>query len=590
MPAYHAPIRDMQFLLYEVFGLEQLQQIPAYADLTPELINAILEEAAKFTGEVLQPLNRSGDEQGCQFSDGTVTTPDGFKAAYQQFCAGGWPGMACATEHGGSGLPKTVNTLIEEMICSANLSFGIYPGLSFGAYSAISKYASDQLQQTYLPRLADGSWTGTMCLTEAHCGTDLGLCRTKAELQSDGSYRLSGSKIFISAGEHDLSDNIIHLVLARTPEAPEGIKGISLFLVPKLLITDDQPEANNVICGAIEHKMGIKASSTCVINFDDAQGWLVGDLHKGMRAMFTMMNQARLAVGIQGLGLAEASYQGARSYARERLQGRSLNGPACPELPADPILVHPDVRRMLLTQKAWTEGCRALGMWTAVQLDISRQHPDSDQRQSADEFIQLLTPVVKALFTDMGFETTNLGMQVFGGHGFIRENGMEQLVRDCRIAQIYEGTNGIQALDLMGRKLPYKTGRYLRQFFHPVQDYIETRQNNAAMQEFIAPLAKAFNRLQKASQQIALIGLTNPQAAAAVASDYLRLFGLVAVAYMWCRMAETALQQDPADSFSQAKLHTARFYMQKLLPQNSCLFACIMAGESSIMQMHDDGF
>ncbi|WP_261842941.1 acyl-CoA dehydrogenase C-terminal domain-containing protein [Aliamphritea ceti] len=591
MLTYTPPIRDMQFVLYELLDALQLNQLPGYEDVNQELIDSILEEAGKLTSEVLQPLNHSGDEQGCLFSNGKVSTPEGFKAAYKQFCDGGWAALACDPEYGGSGLPKTINTLLEEMICSANLSFGIYPGLSFGAYSAISRYANESLKQTYLPKLADGNWSGTMCLTEPHCGTDLGLCRTKAEVQADGSYKLTGSKIFISAGEHDLTENIIHLVLARTPDAPEGIKGISLFLVPKKYPDDDALIDNRVSCGGIEHKMGIKASSTCQINFDEASGWLIGDLHKGMRAMFTMMNQARLAVGVQGLGLAEAAYQGSVSYARERLQGRSLSGVKHPEKAADPIIVHPDVRRMLLTQKAYVEGCRAFGLWVAIQLDTSRKHSDKTVRQDADEFVQLTTPVVKAFFTDLGFECTNLGMQVLGGHGFIRENGMEQLVRDARIAQIYEGTNGIQALDLIGRKMPQKAGRYLRHFFHPIQNYLENQQANTELSEFTGPLSKAFGRLQKASQQIALTGLKNPEAAAAVASDYLRLFGLVALGYMWCKMAEIALlQPDEESGFYKGKLHTARFFMQKLLPQSSSLFASIMAGESSIMHLEESSF
>ncbi len=591
MLTYTPPIRDMQFVLYELLDALQLNQLAGYEDVNQELIDSILEEAGKLTSEILQPLNHSGDEQGCLFNSGQVKTPEGFKAAYKQFCDSGWAALACEPEYGGSGLPKTINTLLEEMICSANLSFGIYPGLSFGAYSAISRYASNSLKHAYLPKLADGSWSGTMCLTEPHCGTDLGLCRTKADIQPDGSYQITGSKIFISAGEHDLTDNIIHLVLARTPDAPEGIKGISLFLVPKKRLSGETLMDNQVSCGGIEHKMGIKASSTCQINFDAASGWLIGDLHKGMRAMFTMMNQARLAVGIQGLGLAEAAYQGSVGYARERLQGRSLSGVKHPEKAADPIIVHPDVRRMLLTQKAYVEGCRAFGLWVAIQLDISRKHSDNTVRQDADEYVQLTTPVVKALFTDLGFECTNLGMQVLGGHGFIRENGMEQLVRDARIAQIYEGTNGIQALDLIGRKMPLKAGRYLRHFFHPIQDYIEGHQGNAELTEFTGPLNKAFGRLQKASQQIALAGLKNPEAAAAVASDYLRLFGLVALGYMWCRMAEVALQHsEDRSGFYTAKLQTARFFVHKLLPQSSSLFASIMAGESSIMHLDESDF
>lgn len=594
MATYKAPIRDMQFVMYELMNADKLSDMPGFEEATRDLIDPVMEEASKITQDVLFPLNRSGDEEECQWVDGKVTTPSGFKEAYKLFREGGWTAISCDPNYGGMGMPKTVNTMIEEMICSANLSFGMYPGLSYGAYTAMHGFASDELKDTYLPKLVDGTWSGTMCLTEPHCGTDLGLCRTKADPQDDGSYLVTGTKIFISAGEHDLTDNIIHLVLARTPDAPKGIKGISLFVVPKYLPDADGEagEFNNVSCGSIEHKMGIKASATCVMNFDNAKGWLVGTLNKGMQGMFAMMNQERLAVGVQGLGLAEASYQGAVEYAKERLQGRSLSGVKHPDKAADPIIVHPDVRRMLMTQRAYIEGCRALGGWVAEELDVSRKHPDEKRRGEADEFVQLMTPIVKALFTDLGFECANHGMQVFGGHGFIREHGMEQYVRDCRIAQIYEGTNGIQALDLIGRKMPDKAGRLLRRFFHPVQAYIEQNVMDDELGEFVQPLAKAFGRLQQVTGYLAQVGMSKPEEAAAGATEYLRLFGLVGLAYMWCRSVEVAkdnLEGSEAD-FYKAKMTTARFYMQKLLPQASSLATSIMAGGSSMMELEEDLF
>jgi len=594
MATYQAPIRDMKFVLYELLDGDKLADMPGYEEATRDLVEPILEEASKITQDVLFPLNRSGDEEECQWEDGKVTTPTGFKDAYTLFREGGWTALSCDPNYGGMGMPKMVNSMVEEMICSSNLSFGMYPGLSFGAYTAMHAYASDELKDTYLPKLVDGTWSGTMCLTEPHCGTDLGLCRTKADPLDDGSFAVTGTKIFISAGEHDLTDNIVHLVLARTPDAPKGIKGISLFVVPKYL-PDDNGEAgdfNNVACGSIEHKMGIKASSTCVMNFDNAKGWLVGTLNKGMQGMFAMMNQERLAVGIQGLGLAEASYQGAVEYAKERLQGRSLSGTKHPDKSADPIIVHPDVRRMLMTQRAYTEGCRAFGGGVAQELDFSRKHPDPQHREESEEFVQLMTPIVKALFTDLGYECTNHGMQVFGGHGFIREHGMEQYVRDCRIAQIYEGTNGIQALDLIGRKMPAKAGRYLRRFFHPVQAYIEEKVMDEDMGEFVQPLAKAFGRLQQATGQLARVGMGKPEEAAAGATEFLRLFGMVGLAYMWCRMVEVAQENKDGEEgdFYSAKITTARFFMEHLLPQTSALFSSIMAGGSSMMELDEDLF
>jgi butyryl-CoA dehydrogenase len=595
MVSYKAPLRDMRFVLFELMGGEELASLPGYEDFTRDLIDPILEGAAKVCEEVLFPLNRSGDEEGCTLENGVVRTPKGFPEAYRLFQEGGWPGIASDPEYGGQGLPKAVDTMIVEMICSANLSFGLYPGLTHGAYVCLHAYGSDLLKEKYLPKMVEGAWSGTMCLTEPHCGTDLGLLRTRAVPQDDGGYKISGTKIFISAGEHDLTENIIHLVLARLPGAPKGIKGISLFLVPKYLVKDDGSlgSRNSVACGSIEHKMGIKASSTCVLNFDEATGWLVGEPHKGMRAMFAMMNDERLSVGIQGLGVAEASYQGAVAYARERLQGRSLSGAKCPDKPADPIIVHPDVRRMLLTQRAYAEGCRAFAAWAAKSLDLQSHHPDPAVKQEAEDFVALVTPIVKALMTDLGSESANLGMQVLGGHGYIREHGMEQYVRDCRIAQIYEGTNGIQALDLVGRKLPANAGRLLRRFFHPVSDYIEARTDDKALAEFVQPLGKAFVRLQQATAQVARAGLRNPDEAGAAATDYLRLFGLTAMAYLWARMAEISLPKvgaaDP-DGFYAAKVGTARFYMHRLLPQTSGLFSAIMAGGKSMMAFDEAAF
>jgi alkylation response protein AidB-like acyl-CoA dehydrogenase len=595
MPAYKAPLRDIQFVLTELLQLENLpQQIPDFVEATPDLVATILEEAAKFCENELQPLNHSGDEEGCHFDKGTVTTPKGFKEAYAKFIEAGWTGLPCDPDYGGQGLPKLVNFAVEEMICSANLSFGMYPGLSNGNYNAIHAHGSDAQKALYLPKLVDGTWTGTMCLTEPHCGTDLGLCKTRAEANADGSYKLYGTKIFISAGEHDLAENIIHLVLARLPDAPAGIRGISLFVCPKFLPDKDgKPGARNpVACGSIEKKMGIKASSTCVMNFDGAQAWLVGRPHKGMSAMFTMMNTARLAVGMQGLGIAEAAYQGAVTYARDRLQMRALTGTKFPDKPADPIIVHPDVRRMLLTIRAFNEGCRALSYWVGRELDVSLHHPDPEKRQEADDLVALLTPVVKAFLTDHGFNAANLGVQIYGGHGYIREWGMEQLVRDARITQIYEGTNGIQALDLVGRKLPTGTGRLARRFFHPVSAYIEQASEKPEMAEFVLPLAKAFAKLQQATAWIAQAGLANPNEAGAAATDYQRLFALVALGYMWCRMVEIALAKANADSdgFYAAKVMTARFYFARLLPESNSLFTTLMAGSDSLMAMPAEAF
>ena len=596
MQIYKTPLRDMQFVIHELHDSQSLADMPGLEAVSPDLIDSVLEEAGKFAENVLLPTNAPGDEQGCTYENGVVRTPPGFKAAYDAFRENGWTSLAAAPEWGGQGLPELLNKQVEEMICSTNLSFSLYPGLTHGAYQAIADHATEELKQRFLPRMVDGSWSGTMCLTEAHCGTDLGMLRTRAVPQPDGSYKITGSKIFISAGEHDLSENIIHLVLARMPDAPAGIKGISMFLVPKF-VPDDAggPGARNgVVCTAIEHKMGLKGSATCQISFDDATGWLVGAPHKGMRAMFTMMNSERLSVGIQGLGIAEAAYQSAAFYARDRIQGRSLAGAREPGRAADPIIVHPDVRRMLMTIRAYTEGCRALGGWVARQLDEAAHHADPAARQAAEDFSALMTPLVKAFFTDLGFEMASVGLQVYGGHGYIRDHGVEQYVRDARIAMLYEGTNGIQAMDLVGRKMGANMGRSLRTFFHPVSEFIAAHRADPALGGMTKMLERAFGALQLATGFIANAGLKDPEEAGAAAADYLRLFGLVALGYMWARSAEVAHRKLPTAngdaSFYQAKLGTARFYMERLLPQAGALYLTIKSGKGATMALEEAMF
>jgi alkylation response protein AidB-like acyl-CoA dehydrogenase len=594
MATYHAPIRDMRFIYREFLAEEHLEQLPGMEDVPPDLVEAVLEEMAKVAENVLFPLNRPGDEESCHFRDGEVRTPQGFREAYRSFCEGGWPGLTARPEYGGQGLPEAVYVLTSEMLSASNLSFAIYTKLTHGAYHLLLKSASEDVKSLYLPPMVEGRWTGTMCLTEPQCGTDLGLIRTRAAPQPDGTYRLNGAKIFISGGEQDLSENIIQLVLARLPDAPPGVKGISLFLVPKFLVNPDGTpgERNRIVCTAIEHKMGIKASSTCSLSLDGATGYLVGEPHKGLRAMFVMMNSARLEVGLQGLGLAEVAYQNAAAYAKERLQGRALSGPKYPGKPADPLIVHPDVRRMLLTMRAYTEGMRALAAWVGAQLDKENRHPDLGLRQQAEDFVALLTPVVKAFFTDLGFEAANLAMQVYGGHGYIREHGIEQFARDARIAQIYEGANGIQALDLVGRKLPAHNGRYLRSFFHPVQRFLDERVGEGRQPFIIEPLAKAFSRLQRATAFILERSLADPNEAGAAAYDYLHLFGLTAMGYCWARMADIARKKaaDDATGFYQAKIDTARFYMERILPRTSGLYQAILAGAGSVMEFRDEAF
>lgn len=596
MQTYKAPLRDMRFVLHELNDSAGLMALPGMEGLSPDLLDSILEEAAKLAEEVLLPLNTVGDEQGCVLENGVVRTPKGFRQAYNTFREGGWTSLSSDPAYGGQGLPESLNKLVEEMTCSTNVSFGLYPGLTHGAYQAIHAHATDELKDRYLPKMVDGTWTGTMCLTEAHCGTDLGMLRTRAIPQDDGSYKVSGSKIFISAGEHDLTENIIHLVLARLPDAPKGVKGISLFLVPKFLPTEDnQPGARNgVVCTALEHKMGIKGSATCQLTFEDATGWLVGESNKGLNCMFTMMNSERLSVGIQGLGIAETAYQSAVAYARERIQGRSLSGAKCPDRAADPIIVHPDVRRMLLTIRAYSEGCRALGGWVARRMDELERSEDAELRASAEDFTALLTPVVKALFTDLGFEAANHAVQVYGGHGYIRDHGMEQLVRDARIAMLYEGTNGIQALDLVGRKLPQGAGKLLRSFFHPVQEFIEQNSAHPSLGEMVKGFAKGFGALQLATGEIAAKGMADPEEAGAAATEYLRQFGLVALGFMWARSAVIAAEKLPTAGpdapFYKSKLTTARFYMERILPQAGALLVAIKSGKAAMMEMDEAAF
>ncbi|WP_288486353.1 acyl-CoA dehydrogenase C-terminal domain-containing protein [uncultured Novosphingobium sp.] len=596
MQVYEAPLRDMKFVLHELHNDDGFGNLEALAEFTPDLTDAILEEAAKVAQEVLLPLNRGGDVEGCILENGVVRTPTGFKEAYAMFRDGGWCALASDPQWGGQGLPESVNKMTEEMICAANVSFSLYPGLTHGGTTAIEGHASEELKQRFLPKMVSGEWSGTMCLTESHCGTDLGLLRTRAVPQDDGSYKLTGAKIFISAGEHDLTENIIHLVLARMPDAPAGVKGISLFLVPKYLPKDDGSvgPANGVSVSAIEHKMGLKASATCQLNFDDSVGWLVGKPHKGMEAMFTMMNTERVSVGVQGLGVGEAAYQSAVYYAKDRLQGRSLSGVKNPGGPADPIIVHPDVRRMLMTMRAYNEGCRAITAWVSRALDAEKHATDPEARQRAEDFVALMTPVVKALFTDLGFESANLAVQVYGGHGYIAESGVEQYVRDARIAMIYEGTNGIQALDLVGRKLPAHMGRYLRSFFHPVSTFIEANKSDADLGKMVEGLEKAFGALQLSTATIAERGMRDPEEAAAAATDYTRLLGLVAMGYCFAKaafVAQTALKggTDEAD-FYKAKLATARFFFDRILPQATAAFLAIKSGKASMMALEAAAF
>ncbi len=588
MPVYKAPIRDFQFVLNEYLNVSQYKDVPGFADAGPDLMNPVLEAAAQYCEEVLFPLNQKADRQGLKYKDGVVTMPDGFKEAYDTYVEGGWPSFTCDPAYGGQGLPEVLNMPLMEMVCSSNLSFGLTPGLSHGAYNAIMLHASDELKKRYLPKMVTGHWSGVMCLTESHAGTDLGLLRTKAEPNADGSYNITGGKIFISSGEHEMCENIVHLILARLPDAPAGIKGISLFISSKFHVNEDGSlgERNKVRCDGIEHKMGIHASPTCVMNYDGCKAYLVGEKHKGMRAMFTMMNSARLYVGVQGLGIGEVAYQNALVYAKDRLQMRSLTGVKAPDKPADPIIVHPDVRRMILTQKAFCEGSRALAMEMALKIDLAHRHPDKNVQKECDDFVQLMTPITKSYLTDGGFDVASLTVQVYGGAGFITEHGVEQYMRDARITMIYEGTNGIQALDLVGRKLPVSMGRYLRSFFHPATEFVAKHRDNPAMAEFTKPLHVHIGYLQQATLWLAMKSMGNLDDVGGGAVEYQRMFAQVALAYIWAKQALIAQEKLAAGGdkeFYQGKIDTARFYMQKILPQNIGLLASITNGSKSMM-------
>ena len=598
MADYQAPLRDMRFVLNEVFDAPALwATLPKVAEnVDPETADAILEEAGKITSGVLAPLNREADEQGCKWNEGEVTSPDGFKEAYQTIVEGGWNGLGGNTEFGGMGMPKTLVAQFEEMMQGANMAFGLAPMLTAGACLAVDAHGSQELKEKYLPNMYSGVWSGAMDLTEPHAGTDLGIIRTKAEPNDDGSFNVTGTKIFITWGEHDMAENIIHLVLAKLPGAPKGPKGISLLLVPKFMVNDDGSlgERNSLSCGSLEKKMGIKGSATCVMNFDGAKGWLVGDEGKGLNAMFTMMNYERLGVGIQGIGAAEASLQNAREYAMDRIQSRAPTGAQQPEKAADPILVHPDVRRMLLTMKGYVEGGRAFSTYVAQWLDIAKyaDAAEEDRRKRAEGMVALLTPVAKAFLTDRGLDACIMGQQVLGGHGFIREWGQEQLVRDCRITQIYEGTNGIQALDLMGRKVVGSQGKLFELFAEDVATFIEENSSDENLRPYLEPLAAAFERLSDVTEHVIKQASEDPNAVGAASVDYLDLFGLTALGYMWARIVKAAAPKagDDTSGFYSGKLKTARFYYDRLLPKTVSLAEGIRSGSDSMMALAADEF
>jgi hypothetical protein len=593
MATYTPPLRDMQFVLHEVLNVtDELKLLPRHADVDADTINAVLEEGGKFASQVLFPLNISGDEEGCTLdkSSHEVTAPKGFKEAYAQYVEGGWPSLSCDPEYGGQGLPIVLNQCFYEMLNSANQAWTMYPGLSHGAYEALHAHGTDAQKQTYLPKLTSGEWTGTMCLTEPHCGTDLGLLRSKAEPLAGGSYRITGQKIFISAGEHDLAENIVHLVLARLPDAPAGSKGISLFLVPKFLVNADGSlgARNPIFCTGLEHKMGIHGNATAQIAIDGAVGTLVGEPNKGLQAMFVMMNAARLGVGNQSLGLTEVAYQNAVAYAKDRIQMRALSGPKNPDLAADKIIHHPDVRKMLLTARAFAEGGRAFAIWTALQIDKELSSDDEDERKECADLVALLTPIIKAFITDNAWNATSQCMQVFGGHGYIKEWGMEQYVRDARINMIYEGTNTIQSLDLLGRKVLGDNGRKLKAFGKLIQDFVEENGTDEAMQEFVNPLADVGDKLSKLTTELGMKAFGNADEVGAAAVDYLRVAGHVVFAYFWARMAKVALdKQNTGDPFYTAKLATARFYYAKLLPETAGLIRSARAGLAPLMAMDE---
>ncbi len=594
MTTYTAPLREMRFVLHDVFGAaDKLTALPGYADATADLMDAVLDECAKLCEGVLFPINQSADQEGCTFKDGKVTTPKGLKEAYKQYAEGGWCGLTADPEYGGQGLPETIDYLVSEMVGSANLSLGLYPGLTQGTILALGALGTPEQKSYYLPKLISGAWQGTMCLTESHAGSDLGLLRTKAVPNGDGSYSITGTKIFISAGEHDMTDNHVHLVLARLPDEPEGSRGISMFLVPKFLPNADGSlgKRNAAACGSIEHKMGMKASVTCVMNFDGATGWLVGQPHKGLAGMFVMMNKERLFVGSQGISVAETAYQSAVAYAKDRLQGRAADGVARPDKPADPIIVHPDIRNRLMFARAVVEAERALAVWAHLQVDISHKHPDAAQRQHAEDMAGLMTPIVKSCGTGYGSEISNACLQVLGGHGYIREHGMEQLVRDVRITEIYEGTNTIQALDLVGRKLGIEGGRLFKGWLKEVDGTLARVGGRNDMAEFVVPLKDAVERLKAVTLWMNDESKNDPNARAAAANDYLRMFGLTAFAWTWVLMIEAALNKKDGDAeFSATKLHVGRYYMQRVLPQIGGLDAVVRSGSKPLMALAEGAF
>ena len=596
MPTYKAPVSDTVFLLNDVFNYANYANAPGFSEAPIDIVEAVLSEGAKFVEEVVQPLNRVGDIEGCKrHDDGSVTTPKGFKEAYKALVDGGWVGLAGDPAYGGQGLPLFLAVLFSEYGYGANIAFSMYPGLTNGAVAALTVHGSDELKARYLPKMTTGEWTGTMCLTEPHCGTDLGLIKTRAVPEPDGSYAITGQKIFISAGEHDLAENIVHLVLARIEGAPAGVKGISLFLVPKFLPSADGGvgERNGVVCGSIEHKMGIHGNTTAVLNFDGAKGWLVGEQHRGLPAMFVMMNGARLGVAVQGLGVSEVAYQNAAAYAKERRQGRSLKGPVEPDKPADLLLVHPDVRRMLLEVRAFNEGARALLVWIALTQDEARHAPDDKARQAADDRLGLMTPVLKGVFTDCGFANAVKAQQVLGGHGYIAEWGMEQFVRDARIAMIYEGANGVQALDLVARKLPKDGGRALMAFLGEVSQFLAAEKSDAALTPYLGGLQAALGHLQQASLWLSRNGVADPNNAGAASTDYMHLFGLTALGYMWARVVKAVLARQAKGESNpalDAKLILAKFFSERMLPETAAHLARLSTGASTLMALPVEAF
>ncbi|OYX00625.1 MAG: acyl-CoA dehydrogenase [Bosea sp. 32-68-6] len=598
MPVYKAPVEDTLFLLNDVFNIERYNNLSGFADATPDVVEAVLGEGAKLCEEVLQPLNLPGAHEGCtRHADGRVTTPKGFKAAHEAYAQGGWIGLAMDPDYGGQGLPYTLGAVMNEFASSANMAFAMYPGLTMGAIAALNVHGSDEQKRTYLPKMIEGVWSGTMNLTEPHCGTDLGLIKTKAVPNGDGSYAITGTKIFISAGEQDITENIIHLVLARIEGAPAGVKGISLFVVPRNAIAADGAvgENNHVSCGSIEHKMGIHGNATCVMNYDGAKGWLIGTENKGLNAMFVMMNEARLGVAIQGLAQSEVAYQNAVAYAKDRIQGRSLTGVKSPDKAADPIIVHPDVRRTLMSIKAFNEAARAFVLWNALKSDIAHRSDDEAERQAADDQLGLMTPVLKGVLTDVGFDNTVKAQQMFGGHGYIAEWGMEQFVRDARIAMIYEGANGVQAMDLVGRKLGRDGGRAIMAFFNEVGTFLKENGEDEALKPLLAPLAASLGHLQQATMWFMNNALAKPDNAGAGATDYMHLLGLVSLGYMWAKMAKVAQDKlkagaNGATERMNTKLVTARFFMERSLPETAAHLARITSGAESTMALSAEQF